>query len=483
MSAKILSSSSIVETPAGSNGEGDVEDMARDHVDTIGFSQAPKPAGIPKNRGNSVGPMEANNKVMFDPRDTGSKSSGFDQRPPLRHEASKEHEVADENSESDNFSLKKHVTSPLEDRRLNARKRAQQAILFTSLVEDRLAFLEEQFQRLQQLTQEDPIVLQNLKNSSISSAPSHAAEIKRMTWAEWKSTPGVVVGKGPKAKHNAEVDTQRKSVLEVLIEDPQANLRRRLRMQKKVQEQSKKRSDLNEKVKTLPAIKPEPCPPGPPRVPERLRIRSSVLLEILDQVTDMKLPTGPNGLKKLVLLRPFKMLFVYEAKIRARLRMMEEDDEIRSIGDDAPQMAGEREHRPTLPSTDSPHNRSFRSSKKFPSEDNLGMISPGNLNEEGNAYGFGLQADNTNTPEGLEHLRLLVEFMDKDLRPLIELRKQIAERTLRKIAFADLWHLFEHGQEVRAPGNELQLYRVLKVGSTLAFLQCNRCFYYESKDG
>lgn len=451
-----------------SNNEGCAESMAQDHLDTKGISQTSKQAGILRNRGNSFGSTETPNKVMFDPRETESKMPTSEPRPPLRHEASKDHEAMDENSDSDGFNIR-HVKSPLEDRRLNAKRRAKQAILFTSLVEDRLAFLEEQFQRLQQLTGEDPIVLQNLKESSASSAPSHAAEIKRMTWAEWKSTPGIVVGKGPKAKHNAEIDRTRRSVLEVLIEDPQANMRRRLRMQRKVQDPPKKRSEPIEKVKSLPSIKLESSPPGAPRVPERLRIRSTVLLEILEQVTDMKLPSGPNGLKKLVILRPFKLLFVYEEKIRARLRLMEEDDELRSIGDDPPHVDGDQEYIATFASTDSPQNRSFRFGKKISSEDNLGLLSPSNFNEDGNAYSFGLQADNTNTSEGLEHLRLLVEFMDKDLKPLIDLRKQIAERKLRKIAFADLWHLFEHGQEVRAPGNELQLYRVLKVSIVSSF--------------
>lgn len=462
-----------------SNGDGYAEDMAQDHIDTKGISQTSKQAGLSRTRGNSFGPTEANNKVMFlDSRETESKMSTLELRPLTRHEASKDYEMMEENSDSDNFNIR-HIKSPLEDRRLNAKRRAKQAILFTSLVEDRLAFLEEQFQRLQQLTGEDPIVLQNLKDSSPSPAPSHAAEIKRMTWAEWKSTPGVVVGKGPKAKHNAEIDRTRRSVLEVLIEDPQANMRRRLRMQRKVQEPPKKRYEPIEKVKSLPSIKLESSPPGAPRVPERLRVRSSVLLEILEQVTDIRLPSGPNGLKKLVLLRPFKLLFVYEEKIRARLRIMEEDDELRSLGDEAPQMEGDREHRPILPSTDSAQNRSFRFSKKISSEDNLGTLSPSNLNEEGNAYGFGLQVDNINTSEGLEHLRLLVEFMDKDLKPLIDLRKKIAERKLRKIAFADLWHLFEHGQEVRVPGNELQLYRVLKV-STLSIFHVACLLLYTS---
>lgn len=462
MFAELFSGLSMIDAARAPSGGSYEEDMTQDLVGPNGSSQTSKPLEIPRYRGDSFGPMEVQTKVMFDPREAESKNSAMEQRPSLRHEASKDREVVDENSDGESFNLKKHVPR-LGDRRFSAPNRADQAILLPSL-EDRLAYLEE---RVQQLTGEDPIVLQSFKHSFTSSAPSHVAEIKRMTWAEWKSTPAIVVGKGPKAKHNAEFDTQRRSVLEVLIEDPHANLRRRVRMQKKVQAPLKKRFEPNEKVKTLPAAKPEPCPPGAPRVPERLRIRSTVLLEILDQVTDVKLPTGPNGLKKLVLLRPFKPLFVYEAKIRARLKMMEVDDEILAIVDEVPPMVGDRGRRPTLPSTDSLQNRSFRLSKNVSSEDNLAMFSPGSFNEEGNGYGFGLQVDTTNTPEGLEHLRLLVEFMDKDLKPLIDMRKQIAEHTLRKIAFADLWHLFEHGQEVRVPGHDLQVYRVLKVSSML----------------
>jgi hypothetical protein len=460
MPTEFMSSPTTAEDTVLPNGDGNIEELVQ-ATNSRKFFQISKPAGGLTRRGNSSGGMEPLNMATSDPVEADNKTAASEQRPWLRHELSRDQDLLDENSDSDCFDMK-HVKPPLEDRRLNARRRAKQAILFTSLVEDRLSFLEEQFQRLQQLTGEDPIVLRNFKDSFAPSAPSHAAEIKRMTWAEWKCTPAIVNTKGPKAKHNIEVNTARKSVLEVLIEDPQANMRRRLRMREKIQDVPKKRLDQNEKVKTSPPLRPDSIPPGVPRVPERLRIRSSVLLEILDQVTDMKLPSGPHGLKKLVLLRPFKLLFTYEAKIRARLRMMEEDDEANSNGDEAALTGGELDYRPPLPSVDS--TKSYRFSSKLSSEDNLGMFSQGVANDDANAYyAFGPQLDNTNTSEGLEHLRLLVEFMDKDLKPLIGLRKQVAETTLRKIAFADLWHLFEHGQEVRAPGSEIQLYRVLKV--------------------
>lgn len=208
-------------------------------------------------------------------------------------------------------------------------------------------------------------------------------------------------------------------------------------MREKIQDLPKKRLERNEKTKTLPPGRLHPGPSVAPRVPKRLRIRSSVLLEILEKVTDVKLSSSSYGLEKLVLLRPFKLLFTYEAKIKARLRMMEEDDETAPMGNEIP-------------------------------ENNFGILSSGSHHEEGNTYAFGLQADSTNKSEGIEHLRLLVEFIDKDLKPLIDLRKQISKRTLCKIAFADLWHLFEHGQEVRAPASEIQIYRVLKVSSMSA---------------
>ena len=68
----------------------------------------------------------------------------------------------------------------------------------------------------------------------------------------------------------------------------------------------------------------------------------------------------------------------------------------------------------------------------------------------------------TNTFEALQHLRLLVEFLDNDLKSTFDLRRQISARKACPIAFADLWHLYEHGQEVRTQGNKLQIFRVAK---------------------
>jgi hypothetical protein len=48
----------------------------------------------------------------------------------------------------------------------------------------------------------------------------------------------------------------------------------------------------------------------------------------------------------------------------------------------------------------------------------------------------------------LQHLKLLVEFIDTDLQPTLDLRQQIKDGTASQIEYADLWHLFERGDVV-----------------------------------
>jgi hypothetical protein len=62
----------------------------------------------------------------------------------------------------------------------------------------------------------------------------------------------------------------------------------------------------------------------------------------------------------------------------------------------------------------------------------------------------------------LHELKMLVEVMDTDLKPMFDLRRRIKEGSLTHIAFQDLWHLFEFGQDVRTSDAELQFYRVVR---------------------
>jgi hypothetical protein len=64
--------------------------------------------------------------------------------------------------------------------------------------------------------------------------------------------------------------------------------------------------------------------------------------------------------------------------------------------------------------------------------------------------------------EQLQHLKMLIDVFDSDLKPMFDLRRDIREGTLTHIAFQDLWHLFQFGQDVKTNGNESQVYRVIR---------------------
>lgn len=62
-----------------------------------------------------------------------------------------------------------------------------------------------------------------------------------------------------------------------------------------------------------------------------------------------------------------------------------------------------------------------------------------------------------------DHLQLLVTTMDKYLGGLLSLRKAIQDRTVSKIRFEDLWHLFKPGDLVVTSRQPHQAYRVIYV--------------------
>ncbi|KAL1883328.1 hypothetical protein Daus18300_000386 [Diaporthe australafricana] len=61
----------------------------------------------------------------------------------------------------------------------------------------------------------------------------------------------------------------------------------------------------------------------------------------------------------------------------------------------------------------------------------------------------------------LREMKLLVEFLDVDLKPTFDLRKAIKEGTATEIEYGDLWHLFELGDTVVSPQNKTQAFRVV----------------------
>jgi len=62
------------------------------------------------------------------------------------------------------------------------------------------------------------------------------------------------------------------------------------------------------------------------------------------------------------------------------------------------------------------------------------------------------------------HLKLLLDFIDEDLRDVLELRSQISSGTPDDILFEDLWHLFQPGDLILSTrGPNQQLFRLCAV--------------------
>jgi len=156
------------------------------------------------------------------------------------------------------------------------------------------------------------------------------------------------------------------------------------------------------------------------------------------------------------------MLFLFEKEIRERHQELEKKyadadkapktDSKESMPEESETLvANDRvENEPTLdqPTVDAKDSQDVRSKtpdvgRTTPRRKKVRTRSP--PSEEKEAL---KEDEERNSRTALEHFRLLIQFMDEDLKEIFELRDKIREGTLQKIAFDDLWHLFDYGQEV-----------------------------------
>ena len=231
-------------------------------------------------------------------------------------------------------------------------------------------------------------------------------------------------------------------VLEVLVEDPGASKRRRV---KKHTDDGKFAKESNQKAKTYPKgdnINSQTSPVIETPIlqcPERVRICSPALMEFLRSRFDLG-----NQFRRdthMVFLRPFKFFVRYEAEIRAASKDLEKQWQTMVQTKLIEQTSGRNNEEP----------------------ENEASISNNTTSQKDDTTAAEVSSDpavQTDTFEELQHLRLLVDFMDNDLKSTFALRRQINSKRDCSIAFSDLWHLYEHGQEVRIPGDQIQVFKV-----------------------
>ncbi|KAI8631371.1 hypothetical protein F5Y19DRAFT_473778 [Xylariaceae sp. FL1651] len=139
--------------------------------------------------------------------------------------------------------------------------------------------------------------------------------------------------------------------------------------------------------------------------PNSLRIRSRPL------------PAKEENDSSVVFLQPFKLFVTHQEEIRQSMRELEE-----AVNQKNDEGSKQQKGRPKV--------------------------------EEEKTKGF-------KDEDLLLDLKLLIKFLDEDLRPTFDLLQKIKDGTATEIEYRDLWHLFKLGDIVVAQSNKLHAYRVV----------------------
>ena len=392
----------------------------------------------------------------------------------------------DSGDESDGEARIVYTAEVQDHHRKSARKRIKDLDTYFKSVEYRMNFFEQELKKLRgddtQAKAKPQLVVENTSPIAlevIEKTPPAVSEIipsiRRMNWADFKpselsqdpqdlsqrfasdrlkvranlqedmeSKPTKVSGNqqhgspGAKSKHQHHV-------LEVLVEDPGASKRRRVRKHTNdgtIAKGSDQKAKTHQRDDTTMSQSSSVNETPVLQCPERVRICSRHLVETLRSLLD---PEDRYfwDISHLVFLRPFKFFVLYEAGIRVALKNLEKQWQTKG--------------------------------QTTPTEQTRGRKKEEQKNEAGTSNGTNSQNDDittaevssdqsvkTDTFEALEHLRLLVDFLDNDLRSTFTLREQINAGRDCPIAFSDLWHLYEHGQEVRTPNDPIQVFKIVR---------------------
>jgi hypothetical protein len=248
--------------------------------------------------------------------------------------------------------------------------------------------------------------------ASVGPSQPHKLEIRHMRWEDWKPRPAPVRPSEIES-HGLRPDPSYGSVIEVLEEEA-------VTQQIGSYYENLEATEKDGQPSTPNALSAPMSGSGRPRdskAPPRLRIRSKILLSNLKAAINSTWGLKAN---KAVFFRPYKHFMKFEDEIREHFLLLKA-----KLGIDDPKDG----HTP----------------KRHGSSDRLtpfSRLEGQELNDnEAELY----------TMEAYQHYKLLIRFLDEDLQPLFKLREQIANGTLEKIAFDDLWHLFEVASDVVVP--------------------------------
>lgn len=270
------------------------------------------------------------------------------------------------------------------------------------------------------------------KGDESSEMTGLSTEIQWMSWQEYLEDAS-------KATH----------ILEVLTEKPHTNSRR-------------KSFAPHSNTIDVPQRTSTKTPPSQYKNIERIRIRSFHIVNALQAITEQSF-SNPS---RLIIHRPFKVLLFYQDQIADYLVELERDfaeNTQCSLGEQCKgfvqlskgrvgsQLSSRRR-------SGSVREDSSREPTKEFSDNALALISDGNACRH--EYSEELEAQ----LEAITHLRILVNFMNDDMKEVFAKHELLRSSEAEKVAFIDMWHLFMAGDLIVAESDSsekgFELYQV-----------------------
>ncbi|ETS85805.1 hypothetical protein PFICI_03830 [Pestalotiopsis fici W106-1] len=166
-------------------------------------------------------------------------------------------------------------------------------------------------------------------------------------------------------------------------------------------------------------------------VPERLQINSLLLHQELEQITSIQFNFMPLRMGS-----PYKLLIQYLPDIELRLKALQRSQEMSLM----------RENKTNT-----------NTEKGTPANP-----APGRRWPKGEVGDEDVRTETIATT--VAHLECLLQFINFDLAPLVELREEIKNQTLTHITFDNIWHLIKPGDLLLSnDGEKFQLVRAYSV--------------------
>ena len=179
----------------------------------------------------------------------------------------------------------------------------------------------------------------------------------------------------------------------------------------------------------------------------RLAINSRILLDVLGDCTGKDFPEDRN-----VWLRPFKYLVAYEAEIRQALQEAEATVKLVEVESEISGHSATNEDQSAM-SISSTTPTKEKSKEYINFSNSMPHVST---------------IDSSLAKAERDQLRCLVDFMDSDMQDIFDIKREVANQTLKEIGFEHLWLLYRPGDLVytmKSPEDSgtYQAFRVLHV--------------------